>query len=242
MRKKPFRFFGKPLPGVKAEDLQGYLFVIEGPDGSGRSTYIRALTDWLEAKGYSTINVGLRRSTLLSREIEQAKRGNILDERTFTLFYITDFFDQLENIIIPNLKAGCVILADRYIYTLIARSVVRGLSPQWVEDICQIALVLDLVFHLKTTLNILTERNLQKYTRFDWWESGMDMRLSSEIFTSFKKYQKLMQKEYERMAARYNFININANRSSRSVSNELKIHLENYMRFPKNPEISDYTD
>jgi dTMP kinase len=229
MRKKPFRFFGKSLPGVKTEDLKGHLFVIEGPDGSGRSTYIRILTDWLEASGYSTINVGLRRSTLLSREIEQAKMGNTLDERTFTLFYITDFFDQLENIIIPNLKAGCVILADRYIYTLIARSVVRGLSSQWVENICEVALVPDLVFHLKVTLNILTERNLQKYTHFDWWESGMDMRLSSEIFTSFRKYQRLMQKEYERMATKYGFTTINANRSSRSVSNELKMHIENYI-------------
>lgn len=229
MRKKPFEFFGKSLPGVKTEDLKGYLFVIEGPDGSGRSTYIRILTDWLEAKGYSTVNVGLRRSTLLGREIEQAKKGNILDERTFTLFYITDFFDQLENIIIPNLKAGCVILADRYIYTLIARSTVRGLLPEWVENICEVALVPDLVFHLRVSLNILTERNLRKQTYFDWWESGMDMRVSSEIFTSFRKYQRLMQQEYSKMVAKYNFITINANRSSRRVSDELKLHIEDYI-------------
>jgi dTMP kinase len=229
MRKKPFEFFGKPLPGVKIEDLKGHLFVIEGPDGSGRSTYITILTDWLEAKGYSTINVGLRRSTLIGREIEQAKKGNILDERTSALLYITDFFDQLENIIIPNLKAGCVILADRYIYTLIARSSVRGLLPEWVENICEVTLVPDLVFYLSVSLNILTERNLQKQTHFDWWESGMDMKISSEIFTSFKKYQRLMQQEYFRMAAKYNFITINANRSSRCVSNELKLHIENYI-------------
>jgi dTMP kinase len=228
MRLKPLTLYSsKNLPGLNIDDLTGWLFVIEGPDGSGRSTYIRILTDWLSAKGYATINVGLRRSTLVSAEIEKAKQGHTLDERTFTLFYITDFFDQLENIVIPNLKAGYVILADRYIYTLIARGAVRGLSSKWIEDICEISIVPDIVFYLNVNQTILIERNLLKHTTFDFWESGMDMELSVDIFQSFKKYQSLIKREFKKMDKKYNFVNINANRSLNVVCNELKRYIEN---------------
>jgi dTMP kinase len=229
LRKGCLNFFGKPIPGVNPEDLKGYLFVIEGPDGSGRSTHIAMLTQWLEARGYSTVNMGLNRSTLVSRELSEAKTGHILDPRTFALFYITDFMDQLENIIIPNLKSGSIILADRYIYTLIARSVVRGLEREWIENILQIALVPDLVFYFKVNPSILVERNLMGHTLFDYWESGMDIGLSTDIFTSFGKYQKMMHDEYKGMAKKYNFIIINANRPVRTTFNTLRKHIEEYI-------------
>ncbi len=219
----------KKLPGFNPEELRGHLFVIEGPDGSGRSTYINTLSDWLLSKGYATINVGLRRSTLVSIEIEKAKQGNTLDERTLILFYITDFFDQLENIVIPHLKAGYIILADRYIYTLIARGVVRNLDEKWIEDICHLAIVPDLVFYLNIKQNVLIERNLLKHSTFDFWESGMDMRLSIDIFTSFKKYQNLIKKEFKKMQNKYDFININANGQLDRVVNEFKKHIEDYL-------------
>ncbi|MBA2124250.1 thymidylate kinase [bacterium Unc6] len=238
MRGGYLNFFGKPIPEIKPEDLKGYLFVVEGTDGSGRSTHIAMLTQWLEAKGYSTVNMGLNRSTLISTELSKAKVGNILDPRTFTLFYVTDFFDQLENIIIPNLKAGSIILADRYIYTLIARSLVRGLEKEWIENIFQIALVPDIVFYLKVSPSILVERNLMKQTLFDYWESGMDMRISTDIFTSFVKYQKMMQDEYMRMSKKYNFTTINANRPVRTVFNQLKKHIEEYIKWVSGDEKS----
>ena len=128
-------FIGHSLPGVKPGELTGRLIVIEGADGSGRSTQIRRLVDWLEASGHATTQVGLKRSNLASEELESAKNGNILNRTTLSLFYATDFADQLENIIIPSLRAGFIVLADRYIYTLMARDMVRGLDKDWVKSL-----------------------------------------------------------------------------------------------------------
>ena len=128
-RTKPAkRSFGHDLPGVKPSELTGKLIVIEGADGSGRSTQIKRLVDWLEARGHATTQVGLKRSNLASEELERAKNGNILNRTTLSLFYATDFADQLENTIIPSLRAGFVVLADRYIYTLMARTRSRAIS------------------------------------------------------------------------------------------------------------------
>src|SRR5688572_31437762 len=117
----PRRFYGHGLPGVDLEKLGGKLIAVEGADGSGRSTQIAKLVDWLEASGHATVQVGLKRSTLVSEELEKAQQGNILSHTTLSLFYATDFADQMENIIMPALRAGFMVLADRYIYTLMAR-------------------------------------------------------------------------------------------------------------------------
>ena len=122
------RFYGHGIPGVQLEALTGRLIVVEGADGSGRSTQIARLVDSLETGGHATVQVGLKRSTLVSSELEGAQEGNILSRTTLSLFYATDFADQLENIILPALKAGFIVLADRYIYTLMARDLVRGMS------------------------------------------------------------------------------------------------------------------
>ena len=119
---RPKSFYGKGLPNVNLESLTGLLIAVEGSDGSGRSTHINMLRDWLERRGYPTANVGLKRSSLVSRELEAAMQGNILGTRTLSLFYATDFADQLENRILPALRAGFIVLADRYIYTLMARA------------------------------------------------------------------------------------------------------------------------
>ena len=120
------RFYGHGLPGVELDRLAGRLIVVEGADGSGRSTQIAMLMRWLEGCGHATVQVGLKRSTLVSEELDQAKKGNILSRSTLSLFYATDFADQLENSILPALKAGFIVLADRNIYTLMARDLVRG--------------------------------------------------------------------------------------------------------------------
>ena len=117
--------------------------MVEGADGSGRSTQIARLREWLEGCGHATVQVGLKRSTLVSEELEQAQHGNILSHTTLSLFYATDFADQLENIILPSLKAGFMVLADRYIYTLMARDLVRGMEETWLKNLYGIALVPD---------------------------------------------------------------------------------------------------
>ena len=142
------RFYGHGIPGVNPGDLLGKLIAVEGADGSGRSTQIAQLVDWLETGGRPTVQVGLKRSTLVSAELEKAQEGNILSRTTLALFYATDFADQLENIILPALRAGFIVLADRYIYTLMARDMVRGMDQAWLKNLYGLALEPDGVFYL----------------------------------------------------------------------------------------------
>ena len=206
--------------------LSGSLIVIEGPDSSGRSTQIALLTEWLEQQGYAVEQVGLKRSTLVGPELEQAKQGNVLSPRTLSLFYATDFFDQLENRIVPALRAGFVVLADRYIYTLMARDIARGAEPDWVSSIYSLALVPDAVFYLMVSLRTLVERTFQSHADLDYWESGMDCGLSRDWFQSFVKYQRRMRTEFIRMQKQYGFVPINANRSVITVQKDLKAHIQ----------------
>jgi dTMP kinase len=218
----PKRFYGEPIPNVDSDVLRGRLIVLEGADGSGRSTQVRLLNDWLEGQGYATVTVGLRRSNLVSKQLDQAKEGNILGCTTLSLFYATDFADQLENVIIPGLRAGFVVLADRYIYTLMARDIVRGADPEWCRSVYSIAIVPDAVFYLRTSPRALVERNFQKRNSLDYWESGMDIGLSRDMFTSFIKYQRLIQAEFRKMMKDYGFTEINGNRSIRRIAAELQ--------------------
>src|SRR6266571_5952833 len=174
-RRTQRRFYGYGIPRVDLEQLAGKLIVVEGADGSGRSTQIARLVQWLEGSGHATAQVGLKRSTLVSEELDQAKKGNILSRTTFSLFYATDFADQLENSILPALKAGFIVLADRYIYTLMARDLVRGMDMRWLDNLYGIALVPDAVFYLKVSPEILVQRNFAKDFALDYWESGMDL-------------------------------------------------------------------
>jgi hypothetical protein len=132
---RPRTFYGKGIPGIDTGDLKGKLIVLEGPDGSGRSTQTGFLTEWLERRGHAVEHVGLKRSTLVAEELAEAKHGNVLSPRTLSLFYATDFADQLEHRIIPALRAGFVVLADRYIYTLMARDMVRGADLPWLQSV-----------------------------------------------------------------------------------------------------------
>jgi len=223
------RFYGEGLPGVDPGNLVGKLIVIEGADGSGRSTQMELLKDSLEGRGHATVNVGLRRSTLVSEELQAAKQGNVLGEITRSIFYATDFADQLENRIIPALKAGFIVLADRYIYTLMARDTVRGADREWMRSLYGIALVPDLVIYLRVSPAQLVERNFRKNSTLDYWEAGMDLGLSRDIFDSFMRYQRLIQKEFNLMQREYGFHVVNGNRSFRSVSREITTKVENML-------------
>jgi dTMP kinase len=215
------RFYAQGLPNIDPSQLKGQLIVIEGADGSGRSTQIAMLRDWLERLGFPTAEIGLKRSTLVGRELEQVKRGNILSPLTFSLFYATDFADQLENIIIPALRADFIVLADRYIYTLMARDIVRGVDPEWVKEMYSIALVPDAVFYLKVSPQGLAERNFRKNGMLDYWESGMDIQRSGDMLECFIRYQRQMQRLFIAMQRSYGFEIINANRSPRTISQEI---------------------
>src|SRR5881394_3440521 len=216
------RYYGHGVPGVDPKDLAGKLIVVEGADGSGRSTQIVQLVEWLEGGGHATVQVGLKRSTLVSEELERAQEGNILSRTTLSLFYATDFADQLENIILPALKAGFIVLADRYIYTLMARDMVRGMDENWLKNVYGIALEPDAVFYLNVPPEELVQRNFAKNLSLDYWESGMDTGLSRDMFDSFMKYQTTMQKTFRHLQTIYGFTIVDGIRSSDAIHAELQ--------------------
>jgi dTMP kinase len=220
--KKCRKYYGHGIPRVKLEDLAGKLIVVEGADGSGRSTQIARLVDWLETRGHPTVQVGLKRSSLVSKELEKAQEGNILSRTTLSLFYATDFADQLENIILPALKAGFIVLADRYIYTLMARDLVRGMDEKWLKNVYGVAPEPDAVFYLSVEPQELVQRNLSKNATLDYWESGMDLGMSRDMFDSFLKYQTAMQSAFKKLQKTYGFQIVDANRPVGSITKELR--------------------
>jgi dTMP kinase len=225
----PKRFYGYGIPKVDLKQLTGRLIVVEGADGSGRSTQIARLVEWLESGGHATVQVGLKRSTLVSEELDRAKQGNVLSRTTMSLFYATDFADQLDNSIIPALKAGAMVLADRYIYTLMVRDMVRGMDENWVKNLYSIALVPDVVFYLSVSPELLVERNFSKNRALDYWESGMDMGLSRDMFDSFIKYQELVASHFQRLQSTYHFSIIDGNRSRDEINAELRHRIQSVL-------------
>jgi dTMP kinase len=216
------RFYGHGIPGVELEKLAGKLIVVEGADGSGRSTQIARLVEWLEGKGHATVQVGLKRSTLVSEELEKAQEGNILSRTTLSLFYATDFADQVENLILPALKSGFIVLADRYIYTLMARDIVRGMDEAWLENLYGIAPEPDAVFYLNVPPEELVQRTFAKNATLDYWESGMDLGLSRDMFDSFMTYQTAMEKTFRRMQTKYGFTIVDGLRSPEAINADLQ--------------------
>src|SRR6202795_1652404 len=196
--------YGVTLPGLAFDDLVGKLIVIEGTDGVGRSTQIYLLKEWLEQQGHAVLDTGLSRSGLVGKSIKRAKEGHTLGRITLSLFYATDFADRLENEIVPALRAGFVVLTDRYIYSLIARAMVRGLDPMWVRNIHRFALKPDAVFYLGIGVDELIPRAV--FTRgFDYWESGMDFYSTEDMYDSFRRYQTAMLERFDQLAEEFQF-------------------------------------
>jgi dTMP kinase len=215
------RFYGRGLPGVSETWLPGKLIVLEGPDGVGRSTQIALLREWLEANGYAVSSSGLKRSELASVGIAQAKEGHTLGNWTMAMFYAADFADRLEREIIPALRAGFVVLTDRYMYSLIARSVVRGVDPQWVRSLLGFALVPDAIFYLRATVEHLIPRVLSA-RGFDYWESGMDFMGYADYYESFCAYQRRMLEMFDQLGKEYGFCDIDATQDIRDVFVQLR--------------------
>lgn len=232
-----YRFYGHGLPGVDLSQLKGSLVVVEGGDGAGRSTQCELLRDSIERMGFPVIDVGLKRSRLVGTELIEAMQSNVLCPRTLGLFYATDFADQLENVIIPSLRAGFVVLADRYIYTLIARDVVRGADPQWIRGVYGFALVPHLIFYLKVTPRLLAERSLQKSGVLNYWESGMDIQRSGDMHQCFIYYQNRIAHQLNEMKNEYNFVAINGNRDPAPIHREMREYVAQFLssQHPQSP-------
>ncbi|MBX3303298.1 MAG: hypothetical protein KF693_13875 [Nitrospira sp.] len=215
------RFFGDGLTYINPSELKGKLIAVEGTDGVGRSTHIELLQEWLEVQGYGVITTGWTRSNLMSKTIEMAKAGNILDRWSLSLLYATDFADRLEHQIIPALRSGFVVLADRYIYTALARDFVRSADRTWIRDVFGFALIPDLVCYLRIDVETLALRVIET-TGMNYWESGMDLRLGADLYDSFKKYQSLLIEEFDKMATEFRFNVVDARQSPENIQDELK--------------------
>jgi dTMP kinase len=225
----PVEFYGEGIPYLKDVQIKGTLMVIEGPDGSGRSTQIEKITTKLESSGHAVLNTGLKRSELIGGGILQAKQKLPVGKRTLALYYAADFVDQLEHKIIPALEAGYIVLADRYVFTLMARSTVRGISRRWSQDLFGFAIRADLVFYLDVNPYELFHRVFQKSGTLDYYESGADMGLSDDLFSSFVLYQQRMAKEFELIARKYGLIRIDGNRTIPEVYADLQRRIDKYL-------------
>ncbi len=222
MNRKPLDFYGEPLPGVDPSELQGKLIVIEGPDAVGRSTQVTALKAWLEQEGHAVLDTGMARSALAGKGIQQAKEGNTLGAVTMTLYYVTDFADRLENEIIPALRAGFVVLTDRYIFSIMARAIARHEDPAWIRHVTGFGLVPHAVYYLRSGVSDLVSRVVVGRGHFDYWESGMDFRFGDDMYESFIRYQKRIIRALDSMAKAYNFVTIDAGRSPAAIHHELR--------------------
>jgi dTMP kinase len=228
-KKNKIKFIDSGIKYLQDIEIKGSFIVIEGPDASGRSTQIDKITAKLESDGHAVINAGIRRSDLISKGIIEAKRNYLLGKRTMALYYAADFADQLEHKIIPALKAGFIVLSDRYIYTLIARSSVRGVNKNWLHSLFSFAIKPDLVFYLDVDSYNLIHRVFQKNYSLDYYESGLDLGISNDIFDSFVKYQYILKKEFEKMRSKYDLINVDGNNTIEVIYQQIQSKIDKFL-------------
>jgi dTMP kinase len=224
-----FRYFRHHMPYLPLDSCQGKLLVIEGTDGTGRSTQAAMLKEWLEVQGYGVMETGWTRSKLVGQAITDAKQGHSLNRLTYCLMYATDLADRLEYQIIPALKSGFIVLADRYIYTAIARGIVRGADPEWLRDLYGFAVVPDLVCYLQLSVKELIPRVLST-GKINYWESGMDMNYGDDLYDSFVTYQGALIEEFDRMAGEYgNFVTLDAREEPEVTQQRLRTAVAAYL-------------
>ena len=214
-------FYGLHSYKLETGVYPGKLIVIEGTDGVGRTTQALMLRSYLESQGYAVVDTGAARSELAGKGIKRAKEGHTLGAITLSLFYTTDFADRLEKQILPALKAGFIVLNDRYIYSLIARAIVRGVDREWLKEIYGTALKPDIVFYLKIATKDLIPRVLGA-KGFNHWESGMDLKLGDDLYESFVNYQTKLINVLDEMSKEYNFIEIDATKEPQDVFLDIK--------------------
>lgn len=222
-------WFGKGLPKQKLRDLPGKFIVIEGQDGAGRTTHVSRLRAWFENKGFATAEIGLRRSELAGKELSEAMSTHSLTPLTMSLFYATDLADQVENVLIPSLRAGFVVLADRYIYSIIARAIVRGQSKEWISELFGFALKPDAAVFLKASPQTLASRSFFKGGTLSFWESGQDIEGGGDIYLRFIRYQTKLAKVFDEIIRDHEISIINAEGSEDKVQTALEDKVTNLL-------------
>ncbi len=189
----------------------GKLIAVEGLDGSGKSTQIYLLKRWLERQGLRVFFSKWNSSILVKSATSKGKNRTLLTPTTFSLIHATDFADRYERQLVPLLRAGYIVLCDRYIYTAFARDTVRGCPPDWVREIYEFAVTPDIVFFFKAHLQTSLDRILQGRAQLKYFEAGMDLRLSPDIQESFRIFQSRILEQYLSMSTEFDFTVIDAN-------------------------------
>ena len=194
----------------KKHDYPGKLIIVEGIDGSGKSTQIALLKKWLDSQGFSVFFTEWNSSELVKETTKEGKKKNILTPTTFSLLHATDFADRLNYQIIPPLKAGMIVLADRYAYTAFARDGVRGVHPVWVRNLYSFAIKPDISFYFDVPINVACERILSNRTQIKFHEAGMDLGFSMDAKESFKIFQSKILDEYKKMVDEFSLTTVDA--------------------------------
>jgi len=214
----------------------GRLIIVEGIDGSGKSTQLQLLQKWLLNAGYRVFFTEWNSSALVNQAIKRGKKKDLLTPTTFSILHATDFADRLSHLIIPPLKAGMIVLADRYVYTAFSRDVVRGVHPQWVRNLYGFAVKPNLAFYFNVPIDVSLRRILSARTKLKYHEAGMDLGLTDDISESFKLFQSRILEEYEQIAREYNLIVMDATQAIKDqqtfMRNIVKKSLGNYEPAP----------
>ena len=219
----------------------GRLFVVEGTDGSGKSTQLSLLYQWLKSEGYSVFFSEWNSSPLVKDTTRRAKKRRLFTPTTFSLLHATDFADRTERNIIPPLKAGAIVLADRYIYTAFARDVARGCDRGWVREVYKFAVKPAAAFFFRAPLNVAIERIASARPQLKFYEAGMDMAWADDEEESFKIFQGKILEEYDHMVAEFGLTVVDATQQIRAqqsqmrdiVSRHLKEKLKEKVVLPK---------
>lgn len=202
--------------------IPGRLFVVEGIDGSGKSTQLGLLQKWLESEGYTVFFSEWNSSPLVRDTTQRGKKKRMLTPMTFSLIHATDFADRTDHAIIPPLKAGAIVLADRYTYTAFARDVARGVSPQWVRGLYRFAVKPTLAFYFRVPLETAMKRIVGGRDALKFYEAGMDLGLSDDIEEGFKLFQSRIIVEYEKMVDEFGLVVIDATRPIKAQQAQMR--------------------
>jgi len=207
----------------------GRLFIVEGIDGSGKSTQLTLLSQWLQAEGYPVAFTEWNSSPIVRETTRRGKKRKILTPLTFSLIHATDFHDRFEREIVPLLKAGAIVLADRYVYTAFARDVTRGVDPEWVRQLYRFSPVPTMAFYFRTPLEVALKRILSGRPKLKYYEAGMDLGLHADAHASYRIFQSRILDEYERLVKEFGLTVMDAGRPIEAQQRILRRHIQPHL-------------
>lgn len=214
-------FFGRGLPGVDLRGLGGALVAIEGGDSVGCSTQVSLLKDTLERLGYPVATIGIGRSEFMGAELAEALKTNLLCPLTLSLFHATELLDQVEKTLLHSLRAGFIVIADRYVYTVMAKSLARGGEKEWITSVFGGAIVPDVTFALECRPEIQAERSFAKKGTLDYWESGRDLVRKNDLYESFIDFQGRIHRSFKQLSRTFQFELVNTERVPEAAHEEI---------------------